>query len=236
MVELTRLIGGLILALGAISGWMGATQTFCPEPALARHLRSRVVAIELAQSAAEVRQILGDPDGQVNRRVMRQQVALDWPFIASYWLAFSGLGLLLARRDRLGAKGLAWAVVAGATLVVACDIAENVGILRVLTTDPDRLTEELVATVRIPSLVKWGLLGVVEGISSLLFLGHRDPDEVVRPLSTIAGVALAGASALGLLGLVWNRSIEWSVFALATGFLAAAILFLVYPASFLRGL
>lgn len=183
-------VAALILAWIGIGAWMQRTQAFDPPPRLPPHLRwapSPAVAIELVRSADDVRSILRDPTGDHNRAVQRQVIGEDWYCIATYWLYFLGMGALLAGCRWPGARWLAGAVALTATAAALGDVLKNRGILRVLDTEPDQLNDAMARTIRGASLAKWGLLAVVEGLLSPLFLAYRGGPIFPRILSTVAG-------------------------------------------------
>ena len=126
------------------------------------------------RSPAEVRSLLRDPMGQNNRDVMRKQIRLDWLFIGTYWLLFSLLGLVLLNCRWPGARLLGVVVVLGAFAAAQWDILlfEDLGILLVLDTPVGDLNETMPATIRTASLVKWGLLALVEAGLAFLFLAY----------------------------------------------------------------
>ena len=231
-------VAALILAWIGILAWMQRTQSFDPPPRLPQHLNwthSPVLAIELVRSADEVRSILRDPKGDHNREVMRQQIREDWYCIATYWLYFLGMGAILARCTWPGARWLAVAVALTATSAALCDVFENLGILRVLDTEPGNLNDTMARTIRGASLAKWGLFAVVSGLLSPLFLAYRGRPILPRILSTLAGWAMATAALLGFVGLVWNPAILWSMAVGGLGLAAALLVFLFFPGTFLIG-
>src|SRR4051812_23663961 len=129
MRAIARLAGLLILASAGIVLLMDATQDFDPPPGSVRGLVAPILAMELAGSADEARTVLRDPMGWRNRRVMREQIALDWPFIGAYWALFLALAWLLSRRPRPWATGIAMVVALAASLGALADVFEDRGIL-----------------------------------------------------------------------------------------------------------
>ncbi len=236
MTALLRLAGILILCLAGIWARMYATQSFDPPPLVPGSLHSPIVAMELVRSPAEVRSLLRDPMGQHNRDVMRKQIRLDWLFIGTYWLLFSLLGLVLLNCRWPGARLLGVVVVLGAFAAAQWDIFEDLGILLVLDTPVGDLNETMPANIRTASLVKWGLLSLVEAGLAFLFLAYGRKEWFPRLLTTAAGLSFAAASILGLGGLFWNRAIEWSSLALSLGLLAALLILLFAPGRFLAGI
>lgn len=237
MTAVLRGVGVLILCLAAIAARMRAIQEFDPPPVLHSSLRSPIVAMELARSAVQVHSVLGDPQGSHNRAVMRRQIAWDWSFIAAYGLAFAGLGVVLRACRWPGARGFGALALAASGAAALFDGFENLGILAILDTPPDLLSEGLPQLVRRASLTKWGLLAAAEAavVPLLLLRPYDRPGWPLRLLSVLAGLALSAAAVLGFIGLYWNPAIEWSAVALALGLLAASPIFLFFPRWFLLG-
>jgi carboxypeptidase PM20D1 len=228
-------VGVLILLATAIVAWMQKTQDFDPPPRIPPHFRSPVVALELVRSADEVRAVLCDPMGLKNRRIMRGQIQADWPFIVTYGLILVGLGLVLARCGWPGARVLAALAVVTATGAALADGFEDLGILLVLDTGPDCLSDAMARTIRTPSLVKWGLLATVAAALAPLFLSYRRGPVLPGILSAFSGLAFLAAAGLGAVGFAWNPAIEWSALALALGLFTAMFVFLFAPGAFLEG-
>ena len=145
------------------------------------------------------------------------------------------MGAILAGCTWPGARWLAVAVALTATSAALCDVLENLGILRVLDTEPGNLNDTMARTIRRASLAKWGLFAVVDGLLSPLFLAYRGGPIIPRILSTLAGWALATAALLGFVGLVWNPAILWSMAVGGLGLAAALLVFLFFPGTFLIG-
>src|SRR4051812_33287958 len=100
MRAVVRGAGALILVLAGIAVVMAKTQRLDPPPAVPPQIRSPVLALELARSAADLRALFADPTGGRNRAVFRGQIAQDWFFIAAYWALFVALAAILHRRGR----------------------------------------------------------------------------------------------------------------------------------------
>jgi hypothetical protein len=233
MKALFVLAGILVLTLGGIYGWMRATQRFCPEPRTPEDLRDPVLAIELARTAGEVRGVLGDPDGRRNRAVMRGQMFADGFFIACYAECFALLAVVTfcSRRARFaGAVALLAALGAG-----VFDVVEDLGILRTLDTDPDQLTDAMVASTRHASLAKWLLVGVVETALSRLFLGFRGEDKGRRAVSWAVGVSLLIAAAFQFAGLFRHGLIAVSFLFLVLALVGDLLILAAGPGRFLDG-
>ncbi len=236
MRTIARGSGILILVLAGISVWMQQTQTFDPPPRPPQQFSSPILAMELVRSAEEVRSILGDPIGTQNRRVMRRQIDEDWPFIVTYWLLLLGLGRIQFASRWPGARICTAVVVLTATAAAICDVFENLGILLVLDSDIASLNDPMARTIRTASLAKWGSLAIAELAAAPALLAYRRGAVIPGILSTVAGMALLAASALGLAGLAWNPAIEWSVGALALGLATSMPLLLFMPGDFLVGI
>lgn len=93
-----------------------------------------IVEYELAftvDNASKMLQAWGT-DGQ---RVMRDSLFLDYPFLLSYGLAFSGLTLLIWRRQTGMLSKLGLILVPTALIAAGCDSAENMILLTTLGQD-----------------------------------------------------------------------------------------------------
>jgi hypothetical protein len=229
------LSGILVLALGGIAVWMGATQTFCPPPRTPEGIDSPVLAMELARTANEVRGVLRDPDGGRNREVMRGQVREDWPFIACYWACFSGIAAAGLRSSRRRVRAAAVVALLAATGAAAGDVVEDLGMLRQLRTDADRLTDAMAEATRTASLIKWGLLAATEAVLGLIFWSSRGAGTA-GGLARVVGAVLVLASAFGFAGLKYPEAIPWSVGLLSVGLTLALPLLVIIPGRFLEGL
>jgi hypothetical protein len=192
--------------------------------------------MELARSPDEVRNLLREPMGQINREVMRKQIQIDWYFIGTYWLLFSILGCVLARCRSLLAAGAGVMVILGAFAAAQWDIYENLGILLVLDTRASDWSPTMLANVRNASLVKWGLLALVEAGLAFLFARYGRIEWFPRIFTAAAALACGVASLLGVIGLFWNAAITWSTFALSIGLLAALPVLLFSSRRFLVGI
>jgi hypothetical protein len=126
---------------------------------------------QLARSMAEFEAAVGRP-GDPRREELRTELALDFGFIAAYWVVYAATSGLLAARDFSAAVWLG--VVAGecATVAALLDVAENLQTLRLLradVADGDDLGP-LVRMMRGASLAKWFFTFAATGLLSTLFL------------------------------------------------------------------
>src|SRR5947209_6068077 len=132
MKTFVMVISVLIVTLIGIVFWMRWTQSFDPpSPAPGNEVSSPVLALELVKSADEVRSVLRDPLGWINRSVLREQIREDWFFIPTYATCFVLMGVLLGRCRWRGARLLAAATALLAVVAAVFDVLENLGTLRV---------------------------------------------------------------------------------------------------------
>jgi hypothetical protein len=216
LVGLVRLVG-VLLALVVLTG---------VATVLVSGLKGRLLQVQLGRDLATVQTIVLDGD---RRRAMRRGLYVDFAFLASYWLAFTGLAVLLAHRDGWW-RAAAAAAALGAAATMVLDILENIRTFGVLARNRagDVLTRMQLQELRRSSLSKWGASAVTVALLALLFL-HTGRVFWI-------GVALLVLAAIGVVGLFWNALLGLFMLGLAgaAGFLA--VLFLVSPDTVLRGL
>jgi hypothetical protein len=179
-----------------------------------RGIASPVVALEVARNVDEVDAIVGDAPSP-DREAMRIKQYLDFAFIASYSSLYVALALLLRSR---------WATLAAVCGVAAgvFDVAENLGILRILDLPLRQTTQAMVDAIRYPSLTKWTLAFVATAIFGAIFLKSR-------PWSwKIIGALNMAAAVLGLYGVIENSFLVWAGIPMLIG-LAGLILVFVRP-------
>ena len=92
-----------------------------------------------------------------NRQVFRTQIFEDWFFIPSYSLAFLGLIIVGFRKTPFG-TGLAFSAVVCVALAAACDVQENLAILRVVNNGRFDPSDAPALAIRNPSMVKWAAI------------------------------------------------------------------------------
>jgi len=137
-----------------------------------------IVAFELtygAQTAADILAAWG-PDGQA---AAQSSTRLDFAFIPAYALAFAGLTLLLARRQREGWQTLGLWLTGAPLLAGALDVVENLFLLGMLNRPADfPALYALMASVA--ATAKFGLLVVC--LVYWLALALRSVAGRLRPL------------------------------------------------------
>lgn len=141
-------------------------------------LHKPVLALELARSVADVREILGDEataQGQARREWQRKMLKGDYQFfIPIYWALLVGFSLLLTRRRFQGAMRVGVTAAAFATGAAVCDLLENAGMNAVLNAPLAETSEQMVAYIRLPSLFKWAMVFITIGLLAGLFLRRKD--------------------------------------------------------------
>jgi hypothetical protein len=221
-----------IVVLTGIVVWMSATRRFDPEPSVPRGLNSAILGIELANSAAEVHGLFGDPSGSHNREVFRGQIYEDWFFIGGYWSLLAGLGGLMAFGTSVKWRVLAVIVVLMTTAAAIFDVFENRGILAMIDRMPQDLDDAVALRTRTASLFKWGCSFAALGLISLMFLSFKSICRACPCCAIGAGVFLFVASVLGLAGLAYNPAISWAVIPLLLGFIFAFLVLAFTPEIF----
>jgi len=179
-----------------------------------RGITSPVLAMEVARNVQEVDAILSDAPS-ADREAMRIKQYADFGFIAAYAGLFVVTGILLIPQGR------ATAISAAALGVLAAifDVIENLGILRVVSTDLEHTTQAMIDQVRYPSLIKWALVSLALGLLAMLFL------RLKRAGPRIVGALYLIAALLGLYGLYDNAVLQWTGIPTLAGFIGLAILY-----------
>ena len=179
-------------------------------PVNVRGMRSPVLALELARSVGEVRQIVGDVPSE-NREAMARKQYLDFVFMAAYTAVFLCVSALLA------AAGWSWLAAGSGILALATpilDVVENLAILRLMDTPLALTTPAMVDSVREPSELKWLCAFAAMAAQSLFFL--RSGGRATK----LAGVLFLASAVLGLAGLAYNAIFELSLLPMLAGLAA----------------
>jgi hypothetical protein len=195
-MKLKRWIGLVaVLNLAMIAILLGRPQ-FSNASRPVRGIANPVVAMELVRNVAEVDAILGDAPS-ADREVMRIKQYADFGFIGGYAALFVLMSMLLE------GEGRAVAILAAVLGVsaAACDVVEDLGILRILDVDLSHTTQALVDSIRYPSLMKWGLASLTLGLLGVL---------AWRSGLRIIGILSLSSALLGLYGLFENRILQFS--------------------------
>jgi hypothetical protein len=163
---------------------------------------SPVLAVELANSAQALQAVLqtSNPNNEQSAKtVLRINNRLDLIFIPLY-SGFLWFFADLISTERRGAnRYLRFACFICIVGAAVFDYLEDWGISRTLNST--QLTDSLVRATRLPSLVKWGLIGSALFLTSILLLRAA---PVVYSLATtrLLGVLYGAAGALMIFGLV----------------------------------
>ena len=111
--------------------------------------------VQTVQDVEDLRLTLGDAPSQ-DRETMRIKLRIDYAFIAAYVTLLASLGVVQARKGGwLRIVGVAAALAAVAAGVF--DVLENLAIVDVLDVKIAATTEQMLAAIRQPSLIKWSL-------------------------------------------------------------------------------
>src|SRR6185295_16624548 len=165
VVRASAVAAVLALLLGIVLSVIGSK--IKPARPLAQGFHNPGLAMELAQSAAEVKLILSDSED--NRTALRWAQAVDFFFIASYWLLFTLSAVLLAQRQFPMAKWLAAAATVFAAGAAVADVWEDLYILKILD---DPTVQTLIDHCRTAALIKWNLIFLAMILLSTLFFGR----------------------------------------------------------------
>ncbi|MBM4780568.1 MAG: hypothetical protein GQE15_22960 [Archangiaceae bacterium] len=137
-------------------------------PLEGRFAGNAVLALEFAQSVADVEGVIGEPTNTAAREALDRLNRLDALYLVAYgWLLIAG-SVVAARRP-----GQRWllALVPLAALASLSDLAENQVLLRLTATTSAADIAPLLGPLRAFTLVKWELLAVVTAALGLsLFL------------------------------------------------------------------
>ncbi len=212
-----------MIALLVVLGVLGTliNREIPPRIDLPFELTSTALAAQFASTPMEVNEVIS-ADRSYAQAVKRQQW-LDFGFIPAYVAVLVILGLALKSYDVPGARWLAWVAVFCAVAAGLCDVAENITIMKVVSS-PTPLS----SSVRWFSLPKWTLVFLVLTIESLLFFFWPALKLVGRISAVIVGglFLFAGSSGLLFSMLVSIPDIAWSANWIPWAF-AALFLFLL---------
>ncbi len=175
-----------------------------------RGIANPVLAMETVQNAAEVDAILSDAPSP-DREAMRLKQYADFGFIACYAALFVLMAMLLG--------GMAWLAAALGLFAAACDVAENLAILRLIDLPLSQATQARIDAIRDPAMMKWALASLALGVFAALLLRQK------RAGLRLVGVFDLSAALLGLYGLVNNAFLAWSGLPMLAGILTLAVLF-----------
>lgn len=179
-----------------------------------RGISNPVLAMEVARNVSEVDAILSDAPSP-DREAMRIKQFADFGFICAYASLFVVMSLLLMREGRL----LGMAAATMGVIAALCDVAENVGILRIVNTNLAHTTQSMIDAVRYPSLAKWTLASLALGLLAILFMRlKRAGPRIVGALDLIAAL-------LGLYGVYENEFLQWSGIPTLAGLIGLAVLY-----------
>lgn len=239
ILRVTALAAVAVTALGLVLEAI-AGQFHPVEPdGLFRAFTKRGLAMELASSPDEVRRILGEEQNLWNREVMRQQQAVDFMFIAAYWLLFTLSAVFLAQRQFPHADLAAVVATLLATAGAVCDVWENVFILKITKATLDESAQPLIDQCRTAALWKWRLLFLAMLLLSAVFLGRKDWSTLAGVWFWIPGVLMAVAGVWGLAALPFGGELERALKVMSLGLFTLVIVFVwcaFRPARFLDGL
>jgi hypothetical protein len=204
--------------------------------------RRRVLAMELARDATQVRLILG-VHNQRNRDLMRQVQYADFPFILAYAVLCVTASIALAHRTwQIGlAAGLC------AVIAAVADIQENQYIFRILREPFVDSLNSMIGNCRKAALIKWTLIFFAMIFLSALFLGGETFQKLEHPKwYRVPGFSLIANGILGLLALgahtffekagtrEFGKQVEFTVFLVGINLIVLAAAFLACAAQGVR--
>lgn len=219
---MVRVIGLLALGTLAIGVWLATLFPPQTEGRSRQGWHSPALALEMAESAEDVAQAVGET-GDPRRLRAAKSLEGDALFVAAYGLLFVALGMALAVRRGAGGGfallGLTLALTgAGAA---ACDGLENVRLAGVLAVPLAELEPAAILAVRAAAELKWGLVFAALALLAPVFAAGR------ARLGNLLAALLGATSGLGFLGLaLYPPLLEWAGAGLALGLLGAGSLLL----------
>lgn len=239
-VQGVRLIGILALILGlAISASvsLGFWNLRSKNQTLPGGFHQPMVALEMAESEEDVKQaeetfadlnnLHGDND--TARLKLKQQVDIDFGFIALYTLINLSLCYWLSKRNSfsVGAgKALGIIAAAGAVGAAVSDVMENLRLY-------DLLNKQTTATVlhqlRAATLSKWGLTYAALALFSLIFLRRKS-------WLILIGLLLLLVAGIGFYGLAEHLYLEPAFALMGVGMILTGCVMWLRPRRFADGL
>ncbi|MCX7633646.1 MAG: hypothetical protein N2Z22_09980 [Turneriella sp.] len=202
---LHRLLLFTTLAFLILSLILAAVHPAKPVHNLQSGLNLPVVGLELAWTADEVWDIIGDPQeaaGQEARRAFALGTTLDFLYILSYALAYFFLnGFLIVRHG----KNRRWLVVSGVLVVLAAvgDVIENVAIFRIIDSPTRALAADHVDLLVVATRAKWLMLGLA-GLPAAVLLREeqkRGPSFLLMTSFALAVIGIVRPLAIELMTL-----------------------------------
>lgn len=175
-----------------------------PAHRLPPDLNMPIIALELAETPAELYNVIGDQKSDCrNRHVYGTYV--DFLYILSYVLAFISLGYVMKKRKYLQRTHF-YVLFAIMLLAALGDVVENIFLFDLLgRTEGENIADQLFWLGR-STYFKWSTLGLAAGIIS---------GGLVRYGKRKIGIIFAGAFGAALIGLYLRPAIELQVIALS---------------------
>jgi len=130
-----------------------------------------IVSLELAWTPQQAAPMLA-AWGAAGQQVARESLLLDFTFMPAYAFLFAGVALVSARRVRGTLQKLGFWLTAAPFVAWACDITENLALLRVLAA-PQSLPAVPLQVAGWAASLKFELLLVVLGYVLVAFIIER---------------------------------------------------------------
>jgi hypothetical protein len=216
----SQVTGWLAVACVAMIAVLNSKPEFSNASLAPRGIPSPVVALEVGRSVTEVDSILGEAPSP-DRETMRIKQYIDFGFIACYVSLYAVLATFF--RSSVAIAAAACGVAAG-----VLDVFENIAILRILDVPLRDTTQAMVDAIRHPSLAKWALAFLANGLFGYVFLQSSRFQENKPWLSRAIGTANLMAAALGIYGLFDNAFLVWAGVPMLAGLAGIIARFLLF--------
>lgn len=218
----------MLLALGlvaVVAAVMGLAFNVGSPNKLPRCLDRGLIAIELAVSSTELKEIWNQPkDRQPGttpewRAKLKGNLYVDFAFMAVYGLSFVMLGLAARRRAVGMLRVMGSIAIATGIAAAGLDVVENVLTLQSVAAldGGGDASNSVVAATRVASLAKWGTIGVTLLMLFGAFRPSRRGEALYRVLAWISTLLVVWAGALGVWGWWDDKKIEYVIPCLAAG-------------------
>lgn len=206
--RLAQILAVLCLVILAV---MAGRPSFTNASQPVRGIADPGIALQTVRGVDEIDAILSDAPSP-DREVMRFKQYIDFAFIGTY----AALSVVMAWAIWKRRRWIALGIVAFTLGAAACDVAENLAILRLLPLPLSETTHTATQAIRVPSLAKWSLVSCVLLMLAVLFAAARR--WYLRALALLNGVT-------GILtgwGVLHNEWLPWAAALLSLGLILSA--------------
>lgn len=140
---------------------------------LPEHFRSPIIALEFAQSEAEVVALFGPPEGEDRATLITQMDRgnqLDFVFIALYGLFLLFFGIAAAKTS---GQNFFFTASVLAVMVMIFDVLENVQLFSITSKIGMLSLDENLEKLQLYTWAKWGGLSLILGILGMYLIGKK---------------------------------------------------------------